>query len=51
LAKDLCYVSVDQYDSTEAVRIDTGKLLSGLIKSLRGPVTRDPCPMTHDPVR
>jgi four helix bundle protein len=42
LVKDLCYISIDQYDSAEAIRIDTGKLLSGLIKSLIRPVTHAP---------
>ena len=42
LAKDLGYISTDQYDSAEAVRVDTGKLLRGLIKSLSIPLTRAP---------
>ncbi len=34
LAKDLGYTSVDQYESAESIRIATGNLLNGLIKSL-----------------
>jgi four helix bundle protein len=42
LVRDLCYVSLEQYDLVEAVRVDTGKLLRGLIKSLSIPLTRAP---------
>jgi four helix bundle protein len=42
LAKDLGYASIAQYDSAEAIRVDTGKLLNGLIRSLARPVTHAP---------
>jgi four helix bundle protein len=42
LAKDLGYIADEHYSSVETLRIDTVKLLTGLIKSLTGPGTRAP---------
>jgi len=44
LAKDLGYIAEKHYSSVETLRVDTIKLLTGLIKSLSGPGTQDPGP-------
>jgi four helix bundle protein len=42
LAKDLGYIGDEHYSSVETLRVDTVKLLSGLIRSLTGPRPLDP---------
>jgi four helix bundle protein len=47
LAKDLSYITDKHYSAVEILRVDTVKLLSGLIRSLTGPRTPDPGPQAH----
>jgi len=51
LAKDLGYIVDKHYSPIESLRVDTVKLLSGLIRSLTGPRTLDPGPKSSGLIR